>query len=95
VLGSLTKTTTHWSDSFDDDGGLAWLENTAVVNGNLELSQVEPLALVPSQEEVLTITGGPGGKIYLGTSGARLRVYDPATKNLDDLGEPVPDECDQ
>ena len=93
VTGGPTRTDTSWSDTFGDDDGLAWMENTAVVNGDVVLSQIEPLKLVPDQEEIMALTEGPDGKIYLGTSSAHLRVYDPATGNMTDLGAPVPDEC--
>lgn len=84
---------TSWSDSFEDDTGLTWMENAVTLDGDVSLSQIAALGVVEEGGDVLAITEAASGKIYLGTEGAYLNVYDPVAGTITSLGAPVPEEC--
>jgi hypothetical protein len=84
---------TKWSDTFGDDIGLTSTYNTVAVDGEVVLSQIENLGSVSQGGSILALAVGGDGRIYLGTSGAYLNVYNPATGTMTGLGAPVPDEC--
>jgi hypothetical protein len=86
-------TSTTWSDAFHNDMGFTWMDAVAVVSEDVVLSQILPLGSASRGEDVWALTAGSDGKIYLGTSGAFLSVYDPASGSIAGLGAPVPDEC--
>ena len=88
-----TTTSTRWSDSFEDDIGLTWMERAVAIDGEVVLSQTTALGYAVEGGSVLAMAVGSNGKIYLGTSGAYLNVYDPSTGSMTSLGAPVPDEC--
>ncbi len=84
---------TSWSDSFEDDAGLTWMENAVVIDDDVRLSQIAALGVVEEGGDILAITEAASGKIYLGTAGAYLNVYDPVAGTITSLGAPVPEEC--
>ncbi len=88
-----TTTSTRWSDTFEDDSGFTWMDSAAVIDGDVVLSQIAALGYAAQGGSVLAMTVSSNGKVYLGTSGAYLNVYDPSTGTMTSLGAPVPDEC--
>lgn len=83
---------TSWADSFDDGLGLSWLENTQQIDSQVSLNPSE-LLCDGLRYMVQSLSEGPDGVFYMGTSEARLWSCDPATGHAKDLGPPVPDEC--
>jgi hypothetical protein len=81
-----------WADSLDDASGLSWLENSQWGSGQVTLSAMQPLS--GDVGSIRTLAEGPDGAFYMGTAGARLWRYDPASGATTDLGTPVPAECD-
>jgi len=81
----------HLRDTFDDTYGLSDASDITSIGGDLLLGQFVPRANMSGQ--VLASALGANGKLYLGTAGARLLCYDPATGTMEDKGTPVPDEC--
>lgn len=84
---------TSWSDSFKDDAGVVWMENASVREGGIGLSEISALGFPEEGGAVLAMTEASNGRIYLGTDGAYLNVYDPGAGTIVSLGAPVPDEC--
>lgn len=82
-----------WVDPMMEDDGFTWMHRVKLLGGDLSLSQMAALGSAPQGGSILAMTGGPDGKIYLGTDGAFLSVFDPTTGGFADLGMPVPDEC--
>jgi hypothetical protein len=82
-----------WSDTFSDSYGLSQLYHAAVGDSGVKLSQIQPLGSVPMGGEILAMTQGGDGRIYLATSGAYLNAYDPATGSMSFICAPVPTEC--
>ncbi len=91
--GGPATTDTGWSDTFGDDIGFTSMSNTATVAGDVVLTQIEALGYAAQGGNILSMTVGPSGKVYLGTSGAYLNVYDPVTRQITYICAPVPDEC--
>ncbi|MBN1956369.1 MAG: hypothetical protein JW900_15165 [Anaerolineae bacterium] len=91
--GGPSLTPNSWSDTFADDLGLSWMDRSGVMDGQVVLSQLRGLGESVEGGDVLALTVGPDGKVYLGTDGAYLNVYDPATGVVSSLGAPVPGEC--
>jgi hypothetical protein len=83
----------RWEVPFEDDEDLEWAAGAVVVDGRLELSRVR--ALGPSVEGggFTAVAPSPDGRLFLGTHGAILNVYDPAAGTFISLGKPVPSEC--
>jgi hypothetical protein len=90
--GPITSTAS-WKDTFEDDFGLASALNSTTTGGDLLLSQVVPVGFTTSKSDILAMTEIADGRVYLGTSGASLDVYNPATRKFTYLGYPVPSEC--
>ena len=88
-----TTSLTSWSDSFQDDSGLTWMENATVLGDDVRLSQITALGAVEEGGDILAMTETANGKIYLGTDGAYLNVYDAGSGTMTSLGAPVPEEC--
>jgi hypothetical protein len=84
---------TSWSDSFKDDTGMTWMENAAVLDGDVRLSQIAGLGLAEEGGDILAMTEASDGRVFLGTDGAYLDVYDPGSGAIASLGAPVPEEC--
>lgn len=82
-----------WYDTFADDVGFSYMYNTVTLDSDLKLTQIEALSWVAQGGGILASASGSDGKLYLGTSGAYLNVYDPGTGSMTGLGAPVPDEC--
>lgn len=87
------NTDTSWMDTFEDEVGLTSMLDTALLDGDVRLSRIQALGHAPEGGAILAMTEASSGKIYLGTSGAYLNVYDPVAGTLTSLGAPVPDEC--
>ncbi len=83
----------RWSDTLTDETGLSWLENSLQRNGEVTLSNRSGLGDAVQGGEILALTIGPDGRVYMGTDGAYLNVYDPVTGIIEGLGAPVPSEC--
>lgn len=81
----------EWHDAMDDTFGMSTMSDTTTVRGEITLTQLVKNADIWSA--VSAMVEGGDGKVYLGTSGARLKVYDPATGTVEDKGAPVPGEC--
>jgi hypothetical protein len=82
-----------WSDTFGDSFGLNQVYHATVGDGAVRLGLITPLGGVPTGGEILAMAQGSDGKLYLGTAGAHLNVYDPLTDVMSYLGAPVPTEC--
>jgi hypothetical protein len=85
------RTSGVWDDPFDDTFGLSDMADTTNLGGDVVLAQLVKRADLGGT--ALAMTRGGDGKIYLGMSGAVLKVFDPATGSVQDRGTPVPDEC--
>lgn len=83
----------RWDVSFEDDADLVWSQGSVVLDGRLQLSRVRGLGPALEGDGFTSIAPSPDGRLYLGTHGAILNVYDPATDSFASLGKPVPDEC--
>jgi hypothetical protein len=83
----------RWDVGFDDDAGLVWAEGSVVLDGRLELSRARALGPAVEGDGFTSIALSPDGRLFLGTHGAILNVYDPATGSFTSLGKPVPGEC--
>jgi hypothetical protein len=88
---SLPATPGEWHDPMDDTFGMSAVNGTTTLGGEIVLTQLVKRADIWSA--VSAMVEGGDGKVYLGTSGARLKVYDPATGSVEDKGAPVPGEC--
>ena len=80
-----------WNDPFDDTFGLSEVTDTTNLGGDVVLAQLVKRADVGGT--ALAMTRGGDGKLYLGMSGAVLKVFDPATGTVQERGTPVPEEC--
>jgi hypothetical protein len=83
----------RWVSNLDADSDLVWAEGSVVVDGRLQLSQVRALGPAVEGGGLTSVAASPDGRLYLGTHGAILNVYDPATGIIENLGKPVPSEC--
>jgi hypothetical protein len=88
---SLPATPGEWHDPMDDTFGMSAVNGTTTLGGEIVLTQLVKRADIWSA--VSAMVEGGDGKVYLGTSGARLKVYDLATGSVEDKGAPVPGEC--
>lgn len=79
-----------WEDTLDDSIGASSIRDAAISGGDVVLAQVVQRARLTGQVLAMAKCNGI---LYLGTAGARLLRYNPASGTLDDLGTPVPDEC--
>ena len=82
-----------WYDTFDNDVGFSYMYNSVALDSDLKLTQIEALSWADQGGDILASAAGSNGKIYVGTSGAYLNVYNPGTGTMTGLGAPVPDEC--
>jgi hypothetical protein len=80
----------EWHDPMDDTFGMSGIDNTTTMGGEIVLSQLIRHADI--WYRVWAMVEGDDGKIYLGTTEGRLKVYDPSTGTMEDRGKPVPDE---
>jgi hypothetical protein len=91
--GGVEVSARRWDVSFEDDAELVWADGSVVVDGRLRLSHVRALGPAVEGDGFTSIALSPEGRVFLGTHGAILNVYEPATGSMTSLGKPVPDEC--